>query len=342
MTIHEYPVRTIRAHELYGDVWFNGDPVPVAGQRGGVVLLCFWDYSCTLSMHVIPYLKEWHRKYGPHGLVTVGVHTPKFPFGRDPERVDRAIRRLGIGFPVVTDNGMHIWERYSVRLWPTICVIDKDGSVRFVNEGEGNILATERALQTMMLDARLLDETLELTPPLRDVDRPGAACYRSTPELFGGYTRGTVGNVEGAVPEATTTYRDPGIYMDGRLYLAGNWMSGREALHGEVAENLPSSVIVQYSAMEAQGVLMPGEKGPAIVTVEQDGLPLTADIRGSDVRIDVGGKSTMLVDDARLYRIVRNTRHGDHVLRLTAEGGGFVVYSMTFVASVIPELIPDS
>jgi thiol-disulfide isomerase/thioredoxin len=342
MTIHEYPIRTVRAHELLGDVWFNGDPVPVAGQRGLAVLLFFWDYSCSASLRMLPYVKEWHRKYTPDGLVVVGIHTPKFSFGRDHERVDRAIRRLGITFPVVTDNGMHIWGRYGIRTWPSLEVIDKDGSVRFLNEGEGNVVGTERAIQTVMLDARMFDQVPELMAPLRDEDRPGAVCYRSTPELFGGYARGSIGNVEGTVPESNIAYHDPKIYVDGRLYLDGVWMSGRDALHGQVEHNTPGSVILRYSALEVEGVFTPAGAGPLLVSVEQDDLPLTREILGADVTIGDDGRSVMRVDDPRLYNIVRNPRHGDHVLRLTSASGGMIVYSFTFVASVIPELIPDS
>jgi hypothetical protein len=43
MTVTDLQRGSIRAGELYGDFWFNGDPVPVSALRGQVILVHFWD-----------------------------------------------------------------------------------------------------------------------------------------------------------------------------------------------------------------------------------------------------------------------------------------------------------
>ncbi len=57
-------------------------------QRGRPMLVEFWDFCRPNSMRTLPYVKEWHERYGPAGLRTIGVHCPGF----DPSREERAVR----------------------------------------------------------------------------------------------------------------------------------------------------------------------------------------------------------------------------------------------------------
>jgi hypothetical protein len=335
MTIRDFEPGMIRAHELYGDYWFNSDPVPVLAQRGYVLLLDFWDYTSSASLHSIPYVIDWHRKYGAQGLVVLGVHTPRFPFGKEPENVQHAIQRLGIPYPVVMDNEAMVWGRYGNRVWPAQHLVDRSGFVRFVNAGGGSPGSTEHMLQTLMLDAGLLNDFPDLTEPLRETDRPGAVCYRATPEIFAGYLRGSMGNVEGYGPESEIRYADPGIYLEGKFYVAGDWSNDRDDLRlvGEGA----GEVLVRYTALEVDAVL--AASGGRELEVRQDGQYVPRDALGEDLHIDAQGRSLLTVGDPRSYQLIRNREHGEHLLRVAVPGGGVTLYALCFTPGVIPELI---
>jgi hypothetical protein len=337
MTIRDFGPGTIRAHELYGDYWFNSDPVPVLAQRGYVVLLDFWDYTSSASLRSIPYVIDWHRKYAARGLVVLGVHTPRFPFGKDPENVRQAIHRLGIPYPVVMDNEAMVWGRYGNRIWPAHHIVDRNGFVRFVNAGGGSPGATEHMLQTLMLDAGLLNDFPDLTQPLRETDRPGAVCYRATPEIFAGYLRGSMGNVEGYSPESEMHYSDPEIYVEGKFYISGDWSNDRDDLRlvGEGA----GEVLVRYSALEVDAVLSSSGVQGVTVEVRQDGHGLPRDSAGEDVRIDGEGRSLLTVREPRSYRLVCNREHGEHLLRISLPRSGVTLFAICFTPGVIPELI---
>jgi thiol-disulfide isomerase/thioredoxin len=337
MTIRDVQPGMVRAQELYGDYWFNAEPVTVAAQRGSVMLLDFWDYSCAGSIRALPYVKDWHKKYGRQGLVVIGVHTPRFAFGRDPVGVQRAIERFRIPYPVVMDNEGMIWSRYENRFWPAQHLVDRHGFVRLVNVGEGGYAATEHLIQTLMLDAGLLDEIPLLSEPLREADRSGAVSYRATPELFAGYLRGSIGNVEGYSPESEMHYADPGIYVEGRFYVAGDWSNDRDAL--TLLGDCGGHVLLRYAAIEVNAVFSPGKNQRVQVEVRQDGGYLNRESLGEDVRIDSSGRSSFVVDEPRCYSIVRNREHSEHVLHLTASAGGTALYSLSFVSGVVPELI---
>jgi len=338
MTIQDILPQTVRARELLGDFWFNSEPVPMAAQRGQVVLLYFWDYAAASCVRMLPYVEEWNRKYGPLGLVTVGVHTPRFAFGRDPAHVQKGIARLGVKFPVVMDNDALIALQYDMRALPETVLVDKDGFIRYRNQGEGGAVAVEHALQALLYNAGVGAELPGVMDPLREADRPGAVLYRATPELFAGYARGGVGNVEGYAPESVVAYADPGIYIDGRMYAAGPWRCERECLRLAGERESEGHVIASYQGLDVQCVLEPGAGKKAEVTVRQDSEFLGAN-RGDDVRLDGRGRSYLLVDEPRLYTLVKNREYGEHVIRLSSGGQGFALFGIAFSTAVIPELV---
>lgn len=342
MTIKDIEPRTIRAHELYGDFWFNSEPVPISALRGQVILLDFWDYTCINSQRTLHYVKEWYRKYAEHGLVVVGVHTPKFPFGKNPEIVQKWIDRFGITYPVVMDNEYVIAANYDNRSWPAIYIIDKDGFVRYENVGEGNYVMTEHVIQTLLYDAGVSEELPLPMDPIREEDKPGAVCYPVSHELFTGYLRGSIGNVNGYSPESVIEYHDPKLYIEGRLYADGKWISHKDCLQLAENENRFGSIILRYHAVEVNAVVNPEGERDFEVTVTQDDHFLTAENKGEDVRLAPDGRSYLVVHDPRMYNIVKNREFGDHILKLSTSSNGFAVYSFTFVSCVIPELIPDN
>jgi thiol-disulfide isomerase/thioredoxin len=340
MTATEIQPQTVRAHELFGDFWFNSEPVLVSALRGRVVLVEFWDYTCIRCQRTLPYLLEWRKKYEEYGLIVIGVHTPKFPFGKNPELVQKAIERFGITYPVVMDNEASIATRYQNRSVPTMHLIDRHGYIRFQNSGEGSYLATERVLQTLLYDLGVEDELPLLMEPLRIEDRAGAMCYRPTPEIYAGYLRGSIGNVEGYSPESIVQYDDPDLYLDDRIYAVGNWLNERNSLRHQESE--PGKIILSYHALEVNGILTPEGERQVEVTVTQNDEYLSTENKGDDIIIDENGRSLVVVTEPRMYSLVKNPRYGEHVLRLEIESNGFSIYSFNFVSSVIPELISNN
>ena len=341
MTMQDIMPQTVRARELLGDFWFNSEPVPIAAHRGQVVLLFFWDYSCAGCLRMLPYVTEWEKRYAPFGLVTVGVHTPRYAFGKNPGGVQRAVTREGVRFPVVMDNESLIAMQYECRALPEIILVDKDGFIRYRNAGDGNPSAVEHALQALLYNAGIGAVLPIVMDPLRESERPGAVCYRPTPELFAGYLRGSIGNVEGYVPESVLSYTDPGIYMDGRLYADGDWRSERECFRMARDTEREGQILAGYQGLDVRGVLEPEGEKTAEITVRQDNEFL-GENRGEDVRLDRRGRSYVVVDEPRLYNLVRNREYGEHVIRLSGGKHRFAVYGFAFGTAVIPELVSNN
>jgi len=150
----------------------------------GPVLVHFLDYSQLNSVRTLPYLIEWHERYEPLGLRVLGVQAPRFPFGADPEDAERALRRLGIEFPVLIDDRNLLWTGYGCEGWPSLFLWGRGGILRWFHFGEGDYEGTEEAIQeALKASFENLPEMPAPMGPLRATDAPGAKVMPPGQEL---------------------------------------------------------------------------------------------------------------------------------------------------------------
>ncbi len=330
--------RVLRAPEFAAGEWLNTDrPLSMAGLRGRVVLVDIWEYSCINCLRTLPYIREWNRRYGKW-LTIIGVHTPEFPFGKEKQQIEMALREHELTYPIYLDNNFTMWDAYANRYWPAKYLIDGDGYIRYQSAGEGGYGLFEEAIQAVLREA---DANLTLPPvmqPMREEDRPGAVCYRPTPELHGGLDRGALGNPEGYGRGVPMIYSMPKERSRNAFYVSGAWQAGEQYL---TYQGQTEAIIrVPYEAVEVNAVLTPHVEmierilHPEPVTVEvwQDDQPLDEMIMGEDVTID----GRVLVDRPRMYNLVRNKDFEQHELILRVRTRGFAMYALSFRGCVKP------
>ena len=121
--------------------------------RGKVILIDFWTYTCINWLRTAPYVRAWAQKYKDQGLVVIGVHSPEFAFEKDIENVRRAVRELGITYPVAVDSDHAIWRGFENNYWPALYFLDAQGRVRHHHFGEGSYEETERFIQNLLAEA---------------------------------------------------------------------------------------------------------------------------------------------------------------------------------------------
>jgi peroxiredoxin len=329
----------VRAPELYGDHWFNAEPISLRDLRGQIVLVDFWDYTSVECIHALAYLKQWHEKYKDFGLVVIGVHTPQFKFGKKIETMQRAIERAGIRYPVVLDNEALLWSAFGARGWPTKYLVDKDGYVRYTHQGEGGYQQFERALQQLIVQSGLRGRLPDLTEPAHDRNFLESFRHKATGELFLGYLKAALGNNDGYNPESTIDYVDPEIYLPERFYAKGKWLSTRECFSFNGSQGETGSVILQYDAAEVNAVMNSSASDVSEVVVHQDGVSLPKEHRGEDIIKGGDGASLVLIDSPKMYNLVKHKEFGSHRLTITTSSPGLEIYTFSFSTSVVPELI---
>jgi thiol-disulfide isomerase/thioredoxin len=326
----------IHAPDLVGGYWVNSDPVSIESLRGKAALIDFWDYTCINCIHTLPYVTEWHRRYGDKGLAVVGVHAPEFSFAKELDGVKRAIEEFGIEYPVVMDNGYSIWQAYANRYWPAKYMVDKDGYIRAYHFGEGAYRETEEMLQALIREIDPSVELPQLMDPVRASDAPGTVCYRVTPELYLGYQRGSIGNPTGYAPNASAAYKNPGAHAEGFVYLDGEWRADEEHVMKPYGSESESSVTIRYMSKEVNLVMNPLLGKTCRAYLSQDGAPLAGEDAGEDMRFDEEGQAYVEVDRPRMYRLINNREIGGHELTLSTSSPGLALYAFTFVSCVAP------
>jgi thiol-disulfide isomerase/thioredoxin len=310
--------------------WLQGGPLTMAELRGRPVLIDFWDYTCLNCIRTLPYVKEWHRRYADLGLAIIGVHAPEFSFAHNAENVRRAVAAQELSYPIALDNDYAIWQAYANRYWPAKYLVDREGYLRYYHFGEGGYGETEAAVQTLLREAFPEAILPPLMEPVRDEDRPGAVCYRVTPELYLGYQRGRIGNTAGIAPDTVATYADLGKHAEGYFFLQGDWLLTAEAAARPVGAQGESRLHLRYMAKEVNLVMMPPlADRQGRIELLQDGSPLAAEDAGEDVSVEEG-KAIVRIDAARMYRLVNNREIDTHDLTLVTQSDGLLLYAFTF------------
>ena len=126
-------------------------------------------------------------------------------------------------------------------------------------------------------------------------------------------------------------YSDAREHEVHRLYLQGTWIAGSEKLrHGRATADYEDYLLLRFVAKSVNAVLDPGEGGPIEVALSLDGESLTQENRGQDVTLGSDGRSFVVVDSPRMYRLVEAPSYGVYDLKLSADAEEFAVFTFSF------------
>jgi hypothetical protein len=162
--------------------WVNASGPQSIIQQGRPMLVEFWDFCRPSSLRTLAYVMAWHERYAAAGLRVIGVHCPGFAASRGEQAVRDAVARLGIGYPVLIDSELEVWQEYENVGWPARYLFDGRARLFDYHFGEGGYAESELAIQ------ELLNVGRELLAPLRPEDVPGAVLAPQTVDQPGAYS----------------------------------------------------------------------------------------------------------------------------------------------------------
>ena len=115
-----------------------------------------------------------------------------------------------------------------------------------------------------------------------------------------------------------------------KIYLTGTWVKEKEnILQARDTDDYIDFITLIFSAAEVNTVM--GEyKEPYKVMITLEDNPLIKSEAGTDVHFDQSGNSFILVDESRMYNIIKLTAFDTRDLKLSSKSKGFSVYSFTF------------
>jgi thiol-disulfide isomerase/thioredoxin len=284
--------------------WVNTKPLTPTALHGKVVVADFWTYTCINWLRTLPYVRAWANAYAPKGLVMVGVHTPEFGVEHDVDNVRRAVRNMGIEYPVVIDNDYAVWDAFANQYWPALYIADAEGRIRHHHFGEGDYERSERVIRQLLADAGAVDLPDDPVPvEARGIEIAADWHNVRSPETYVGVARS-----EGFVSPERVAFEEPRVYtVPSRLHvnewaLAGEWTVGREV---GVSNEPNGRIAYRFHARDLHLILTPpAEQAPARFRVQLDGSA-PGDAHGLDV--DEDGNGT--VQEPRLHQLIRQSGH---------------------------------
>ena len=320
----------------------NSDVFSLEDLRGEVVLIDFWTYTCVNCIRTLPYLKDWHEKYGDLGLHIVGVHTPEFEFEKLRENVEEAIAEFDIGWRVVQDNDFLTWRAFNNRFWPAKYLIDKDGIIRYTHFGEGAYVETEEQIRDLLLDAGvnlagIAPNTVE-GPEFDERAFTGGLEGNQTRELYAGLNPQFFSQqpyilqseLYSNPADSPVEFTDPGDHINNFLYFHGMWTPTLENMrHSRETEDLEDYLVLRYNGTSVN-VVLEVEDEPYRVYVTQDDAPVAEADWGVDMQQDEDGGTFIMVDKDRMYRVIESPEYSGHELKLASNSDQFTVFAFTF------------
>ncbi|MGE8152812.1 cytochrome c biogenesis protein DipZ [Pseudomonas vancouverensis] len=305
--------------------WLNSPPLDAQALKGKVVLVDFWTYSCINCLRSLPYVKAWAEKYRDQGLVVIGVHAPEFAFERNVDNVSKAMKELGINYPVAIDNEFKIWRAFDNQYWPAHYFADAQGRIRFHHFGEGAYDESERVIQQLLREAgsKVSDglinakaDGVQMAPDSNEVQ---------SPETYVGYQRAEHFVPDTAlVPDQVAAYNPPKQLALNDWSFGGQWHVGAERA---TASAPASRIVYRFHARDLHLVLGPGADGkPVRFKVLIDGKA-----PGNDHGMDVAPDGSGTVTDQRLYQLVRQSGGvEDRTFSIEFLDPGASAYAFTF------------
>lgn len=326
------PARELRVEGRFPSLagateWLNSAPLAPEALRGKVVLVDFWTYSCINCLRTLPYLRAWAEKYKDAGLVVIGVHSPEFAFEKQPANVRRAVKDLGIGFPVALDNDFAIWRGFDNQAWPAFYFIDAEGRIRHRQFGENRYDRAEQVIQQLLAEAGQTRIAAGLVAPLGQGTQaaPGAEPALSGETYLGHERAHGLASPGGIARDRAKAYQPAASALRTNQWaLAGDWTVEAERA---VLNSANGRIAYRFQARDLHLVLGPAANGkPVRFRVLVDGKPPLAD-HGFDT--DAQGHG--VIDAQKLYQLVRQAAGGrERLFEIEFLDAGAQAYAFTF------------
>jgi thiol-disulfide isomerase/thioredoxin len=305
--------------------WINSPPLTREALRGKVVVVDFWTYSCINCLRSLPYVRSWAEKYKKDGLVVIGVHTPEFAFEKDPANVRKAVKDLGVTYPVAVDSNQAIWRAFNNEYWPAHYFIDGQGRIRYRHFGEGDYAQSERIIQRLLAENGAHGVAQDVVAVQGSGVGAASAGGLRSPETYVGYAQaehfmgpgGLLHDQRHLYPLTVPTAPDS-------WSLAGDWTVAGEA----ATLNAPGGrILYRFRGRDLHLVLGPRPGGgPVRFRIKLDGKA-----PGEDHGVDVDANGMGVVTGQRLYQLVRqHAGDGERSFEIEFLDPGVQAFSFTF------------
>jgi peroxiredoxin len=108
----------------------DGEQVSLSQYRGKVVMVNFWQSSCSSCENEMPHLQATYEKWPRDKLEILAISV-----GERAAFVQSFVDRQGLPFPVLLDSDEAVSEIYQISRFPTTFLINADGIIKGIKAG---------------------------------------------------------------------------------------------------------------------------------------------------------------------------------------------------------------
>lgn len=303
--------------------WLNSPPLTREQLQGKVVLVDFWTYSCINCIRSIPYVRGWAEKYRNAGLVVIGIHAPEFAFEKDPANVRKAVADFGITYPVALDNNLTIWRAFDNHYWPAHYLADAKGRLRYHHFGEGHEDVTEAAIRSLLKEVGATNLPPAGSAVTTGVSMaPDRAAERS-PETYLGFARAANFVSQGGLGQGNRSFTPAPALARNQWTLSGSYRVEGQRI---VSLKPGGRIAYRFTGRDLHLVLGSTTGKPIRFRVSIDGVA-----PGADHGLDVDEAGIGVIDDQRLYQLVRQqSGRGERLFTIQFLDPGVEAFAFTF------------
>jgi peroxiredoxin len=108
----------------------EGNTVKLSDYRDEVVLLCFWQTTCSWCLEELPLLDRLYTAYKDGDVTVLAINVAE-----ERDSVRETIADNGYTFPVLFDDEADIAKKYMISYLPTNFIINRRGEISAVHIG---------------------------------------------------------------------------------------------------------------------------------------------------------------------------------------------------------------
>lgn len=317
------------AFDIVGEVWMNVSSFPKNLQKTVVdqkeihiqhdlkdivTVLFFWDYSDPASLQDVPYIHDMWERYEGQGFLIIGVHTPQLEMETDPDKVQGAVLRFDLDFPIVSDASYKTWRKYGNKVWPRKIVIDAQGIIQYDHQGEGRMEELEKVVRNLLAPVR----ESELFPSVADVEH--------TPDIEFGSESSLAQGIAASPPNDPAQYHMQYKLPVHHYGLSGWWIIQKDKILSGPAGDDQACVVHFLGTAVTLGAV--SEEG-CLLEILMDSKPIQHQYHGRDI-IEEQGRTYVRIQEERGYSILMNAPRGKYILSLIPTHGNISLEACLF------------